>query len=257
MDYFIPKDRLDSTKLTAVMKWDRFPRSAKYDALMAGSYSMGMNVLWLTEALTEIMDIRSEMRILDLGSGYALSSIFLAQEFDVEVWAVDLWVSASDSWKLIQENGVDDKVIPLHCDARFLPFANDFFDAVVSLDAYHYFGTDVEYLKHHLLPLVKPRGQIGIVSPAAVAPLPFPLPADLPSWVYLANSVDWWQHHWDRNPEISIQTADALPGGRDMWIRWNGAKSLSVVDSGRETQLLKSQIGECLGFVRLVAHKNR
>lgn len=56
---------------------------------------MGPNALWLIEALTEVMPIERGMRILDLGCGTALTSIFLAKEFDAEVWATDLWTEAS------------------------------------------------------------------------------------------------------------------------------------------------------------------
>jgi cyclopropane fatty-acyl-phospholipid synthase-like methyltransferase len=46
---------------------------------------MGPNVLWLTEFVCEAMDLRAGMRVLDLGCGKALSSIFLAREFAVQV----------------------------------------------------------------------------------------------------------------------------------------------------------------------------
>jgi cyclopropane fatty-acyl-phospholipid synthase-like methyltransferase len=36
------------------------------------------------------MDLKPSMRVLDLGCGRAMSSIFLHREFDVQVWAVDL-----------------------------------------------------------------------------------------------------------------------------------------------------------------------
>ena len=65
---------------------DRFPRSAKYnpDWLLA-SISGATNPLWLTEWLTSALDLRPGMRVLDLGCGRAVSSIFLRQEFGVEV----------------------------------------------------------------------------------------------------------------------------------------------------------------------------
>jgi len=40
------------------------------------------------------------MRVLDLGCGKALSSIFLAKEYGTQVWATDLWISATDNRKL-------------------------------------------------------------------------------------------------------------------------------------------------------------
>jgi cyclopropane fatty-acyl-phospholipid synthase-like methyltransferase len=58
---------------------------------------MGPNVLWPTEFLCEAMDLRAGMRVLDRGCGKALSAIFLAREFGVQVWAADLWISATEN----------------------------------------------------------------------------------------------------------------------------------------------------------------
>ena len=67
-----------------------------------------------------------------------MSSIFLAKEFDLQVWATDLWISATDNYQRICEAGLEDRVFPIHADAHALPFADEFFDAIVSLDSYHY-----------------------------------------------------------------------------------------------------------------------
>ena len=41
------------------------------------------------------MPIEPGMKVLDLGCGKAMSSIFLAREFRVSVWATDLWIPAT------------------------------------------------------------------------------------------------------------------------------------------------------------------
>ena len=48
---------------------------------------MGPNALWLTEYLLEMRPLNAADRVMDLGCGRALSSIFLAREFGVQVWA--------------------------------------------------------------------------------------------------------------------------------------------------------------------------
>src|SRR5579872_4718892 len=150
--------------LRAALTLDQFPRAAGYDPRWVLENLMGPNVLWLTEALTQVLDLQPGMRVLDLGCGRAVSSIFLAREFGVQVWATDLWIPASDNWQRIIDAGVEDRVFPIHAEAHSLPFADGFFDAAVSLDAYHYFGTDDLYLPRFAR-LVKPGGQIGIVVP--------------------------------------------------------------------------------------------
>jgi cyclopropane fatty-acyl-phospholipid synthase-like methyltransferase len=95
--------------------------------------------------------------------GRALSSIFLRKEFEVEVWAVDLWFSASENLQRIRDAHVEHGVYPIHAEARSLPFADDFFDAILSIDAFPYFGTDDLYLSY-LSRFVKPYGQIAIAG---------------------------------------------------------------------------------------------
>src|SRR5881392_4005061 len=129
------------------LRSDRFPRSSAYnpDWLIAG-VSGAAHPLWMAEWLAEALDLRAGMRVLDLGCGRAASSIFLHREFGVQVWATDLWFSASENLKRIRDAGVEDGVFPIHADARSLPFAAEFFDVILAIDSYMYFGTDEFYL---------------------------------------------------------------------------------------------------------------
>jgi SAM-dependent methyltransferase len=105
---------------------ERFPRSSQYNPEWALTHvgSGSANALWLTEWLTSAMELRPGMRVLDLGCGPAMSSIFLHREFGVQVWATDLWHSASENLERIRDAGALDGVFPIHADARSLPFAD-------------------------------------------------------------------------------------------------------------------------------------
>jgi hypothetical protein len=81
-----------------------FPRSAKYDPEWLVSLDMGCPTFWLLERLCEVIDLQPGMRVLDLGCGKAGGPIFLANEYDLQVWAVDLWVDQNENWKLIRES---------------------------------------------------------------------------------------------------------------------------------------------------------
>ena len=257
--------RIAAGSMTAVvdlqraLDLERFPRSSRYDADWVLDNEMGPNVLWLTEALCEVMDLRPGMRVLDLGCGSAMSSVFLAREFDLQVWATDLWIPAAENAGRIRDAGLADRVFPIHAEARNLPYPDRFFDAVVSMDAYHYFGTDVHYLEFHLLKLVKAGGQVGILSPAAMqqGPLPDYLPAS--EW-YWMNPVEWWRRHWERYPEIEVEVSEPLEGGWELWARWLEALEASgrarrPEENTRELAQLREDGGRYLGFVRQVGRK--
>jgi SAM-dependent methyltransferase len=240
---------------------DDFPLSSNYDPDWVIDNEMGPNVLWITEALCQVMDLRPGMRVLDMGCGRALSSIFLAKEYGVQVWATDLWIGATDNWQRVREAGLEDRVFPIHAEARLLPYADEFFDAIVSLDSYHYFGTDVHYLELYMLKLLKHGGQIGIVAPASPQAVPRPLPDHLPAseWHWL-NSVDWWRQHWDRYPDIEVERAEALPGSWEMWVRWHECLQASgrhnrPDEDLREFRQLQADRGQYLGFMRMVGRR--
>src|SRR6185503_5507390 len=128
---------------------DRFPRASRYhpDWVLA-AVSGAANALWITEWLAEAMDLRPGMRVLDLGCGRAMSSVFLRREFGLQVWATDLWFSASENLQRIRDAGVADGVFPIHADARSLPFAAEFFDVIMSIDSFVYYGTDDLFLNY-------------------------------------------------------------------------------------------------------------
>lgn len=236
---------------------ERFPRSSGYhpDWVLA-SVSSAANVLWLTEWLTEALDLRPGMRVLDLGCGRAASSIFLCCEFGVQVWATDLWFSASENFQRIRDAGVADGVFPIHADARSLPFAAEFFDAIVCIDSFPYFGTDDLYL-HSLARFVKPGGAVGIAGAGLMQEIEGTVPEHLRAWwtqdcAWCLHSAAWWRRHWERTGIVDIPLADTMPDGWQLWLDW-----LKVIapDNKVEIQALEADRGSYFGYVRLVGRR--
>jgi len=112
--------KISKKRMKELLKNDNFPRSAKYDPEWVLKGWMGPNVLWLTEFLCEKMELKPGMRVLDMGCGKALSSVFLAKEYGVQVWANDLWISASENWQRIKEAGLENQVFPIYAEAESL-----------------------------------------------------------------------------------------------------------------------------------------
>ena len=245
--------------LAAALTLDNFPRSAAYDPAWMLENLMGPNAVWLAESLTQVMRLEPGMRVLDMGCGRAISSIFLAREFDLQVWATDLWIAASDNWRRIREAGLQDQVFPIHAEAHALPFADEFFDALVSLDAYHYFGTDDLYLGYYSR-FVRAGGQLGIVVPGLRQEFGAGPPPHLaPYWqrdFWSFHSPGWWRAHWERTGPVEVDVADLVPKGWEHWLRWlEVAGQHSYRSDEQEAEMLRVDTGRNLGFTRLVAHK--
>jgi cyclopropane fatty-acyl-phospholipid synthase-like methyltransferase len=235
---------------------EQFSRSSKYhpDWVMA-SISGGANSLWLTEWLTAALDLQPGMRVLDLGCGRAASSIFLRSEFGVQVWATDLWFSASENVQRIRDAGVEDGVFPIHADARSLPFAEEFFDAIVSIDSFFYYGTDDHYL-NYIARFVKPGSPIGIAGAALMREIDGALPDHLREWwtpdVWCLHSAAWWRRHWERTGIMEIDLADTMPDGWQRWLDW---QRVIAPDNVAEIKAIEADRGGYLGYARVVGRR--
>lgn len=250
---------------------ERFPRSSKYDRDWIFKLQMGPCSLWLMEWLCRDMDLKPGMRVLDMGCGMAMSSIFLAREYDLEVWANDLWISPTENWERIQEQGLGDRVFPLQAEATALPYADAFFDAIVSVDAYHYFGLDEAYLDRFAR-FVKPGGQIGIAVPGRTVEIPDdPQPEQLREWLSEQEgafetwqSAQWWRRHLGRCPLVNVELADTLEDGWRDWVSF-GEMTLAAgevrppgfVDlAKKEIASIREDAGRTMGFVRAIVRRH-
>lgn len=235
---------------------ERFPRSSDYHPdWVLTSVSGGANSLWLTEWLAEVMPLRAGMRVLDLGCGRGASSIFLNREFGVQVWATDLWFSPTERFERIRGAGVEEHVFPISADACSLPFATGFFDAVVSIDSFVYYGTDDLYA-NYLARFVKPGAPIGIAGAGLVREIDGPVPEQLRQWwepsMCCLHSAQWWHRHWQRSGILDVQLADTMPDGWHAWLDWQRTVS---PDNRVEIEAVEADRGRTLGYVRVVGRR--
>jgi SAM-dependent methyltransferase len=246
-------------ELTRLLSLDAYPRAARYDPRWVLHNQMGPNPLWLAEALSERLTLRPGMRVLDMGCGRAMTSIFLAREFGVQVWANDLWIPAGENWERVRAAGLEASVFPIHAEAHALPYADGFFDAIVSLDAYHYFGTDDLYIGY-ITRFLRPGGQIGIVSPGLSAEIDA-VPEHLrPYWPWdfaSFHSPGWWKRHWAITGKVQVEYADQLPDGWRHWLHWLEVCAAAGNSEGaEEAEMLRTDAGRTIGFTRIVARKS-
>lgn len=234
----------NAERFVELMRHERFPRASAYDPSWVFTNHMGPNVVWLTDALTQAVQLEPGMRVLDMGCGTAMSSIFLAREFGVEVWAADLWVPAYENFRRVREAGLMERVYPIHAEARAYPFQRDFFDAALSVDSYHYWGCEAGYLDY-LAGFVKPGGLVAIVVPGDALDTAEP---------GTFHSAEWWSALWEQCPEVVVEHAEMLDGGWDLWWQFceAGAAWAGRAESG-DMELLRENSG--MGFTRVVARR--
>ena len=180
--------------------------------------------------------------------------MFLAEEFGVEAWAADLWIPPTENWRRIDAAGLGGHVFPLHAEAHTLPFAEGFFDAIVSFDAYHYFGTNDLYAAD-LARFVRPGGAIGIVVPGLTEELDA-LPTHLePYWdpaCWSFHSPAWWRRHWERSGAFATVRSGLIPDGAALWERWLELSAAAGFPSEDERAMVAEDGGRVLGFTWMV-----
>lgn len=203
------------------MKCDR------YKKWFTKEWMMGPNSMRLLDEMLEAYPIDKNLCVLDLGCGKGLSSLYLAKEWDSRVYAVDLWCSATENDAQMKQWNIADRVVPLHIDAHDLPFADNYFDAIVSIDSFHYFATEASFFETKILPFVKSGGYVYIAMPGIWEEYHGKENALLLEWVEgeeseyeLFHSIEWWKAHLHPEGRYEILQAAVLETGAQAWNDW-------------------------------------
>ena len=187
-----------------------YPKAEKYSFDHIRDRIMGPNPIKLLEERLTDHAIPEGATVLDLGCGRGLTSVFLAREYGFRTFAADLWIDPTENWRYFTGLGLArEQIVPLRAEATALPFAEDFFDAVVSVDSYHYFGRDPAYLGAHLLPFVRRGGLLYIAIPGMKRDCHHALPPELllswtPEDLDTLHDIPYWRAILAETPEAEI-----------------------------------------------------
>ena len=225
---------------------NRMSNIEKYKKYFTKEYLMGPNSFRLLDELIRRSpkDVRYD-RTLDLGCGYALTSLFVANETDAKhVYAFDLWIPATENYVRIRDNGLEDKIIPIHGDAMDMPFAQDYFDTIISVDAYHYFGCKAGVLADKILPFVKENGYVMIAVPGLKEQPQGDLKRLFETWAegddsQLFKTASWWENllkdECADRCEIKVLEADCYDTAWQEWFQSGheyGVRDKAFLDKG-------------------------
>ena len=231
----------------------------KYKEFLTKENMMGPNSMRvLDEMLSKIPEAISGGRVLDLGCGRAITSLFLARETSAkEIFATDLWISATENKVRIEEWGEEDKIIPIHADATNLPYANQFFDTIVSVDAFHYFGCNENVFADKIYPLLINGGYAVIAIPGIKQEFSSEIPEIMTEWAQeeaaLFHSVDWWQEHIKQGIEDKIEvTLYESQMFDEIWEEWFQSGHEFAI---RDKEFFDRGLKEHLNFIYIIVRR--
>ena len=232
--------------------------SQKYDTPALMAKIMGPNPIKLAEELLRESRISKGAAVCDLGSGQGLTSVFMAKEYGYKVYAADLWSDSEENRRFFREMGLtDEQIVPVKADAAALPFAADFFDAVVTTDSYNYFGRDPEYLDTKLLPFVKPGGYIYIAIPGMKQDCHDRLPAELllswtPEQLDYLHDVAYWTAMVRQCRGAEVIAVEEMESNEEVWADWLKQENEYAVG---DRKAMEAGGGKYLNFIQIVLQK--
>lgn len=140
---------------------------SQYTDLITAEFLMGPNSMRILGELLEKHPIHlsPDDLILDLGCGKGLTSLILASETPAKVIAADLWISEEENNANFVKWGIADRVTALQADGNALPFVSQQFDALISVDSYHYFAAKPGFFDEKILPFLKNGAVVRIGIP--------------------------------------------------------------------------------------------
>ena len=198
-------------------------------------------------------------RTLDLGCGMALTSVFLANETSAKsVYAFDLWISVTDNLKRIRELSLEDRIVPIHGDALDMPFAQDWFDTVVSVDSYHYFGCREGIFAGRILAFVRRGGTVMIAVPGLRAEPQGEMRALFETWAEGDDSLcfktaGWWKNMLEKECgdrcAVSVTEAECFDEAREDWFSTGHEYGI------RDRDFLSRGLKKILNFVLIYVRK--
>ena len=218
-------------------------RSQKYDRSFVRRCMAGPNALYLTEELTDTMSLAPGMAVLDLGCGRALSSVFLAREYDVTVYAVDKNEDA-ETCNMLRDVGCDKSVYPIRADAASLPIPAGIIDALVCVNAYHNFGMEAGFFEAKLKPLLKPGAQVGLVLCGRRAECV--KPDDMNENPVFWSAAEW--RRWFESEGLGIDVCEELESTERAWKEW---MTISMPELS-EDELSRVKINPELALIKIV-----
>ncbi|MBO9609916.1 MAG: class I SAM-dependent methyltransferase [Paenibacillaceae bacterium] len=128
--------------------------------------------------LLQAVNMKSNMRVLEVGGGSGYIASTIAKYWGVSVVTLEPWAKSGNNkiQAYAAEQGVENQVLQLAIQAQSMPFADHTFDAVISIGSFEMIGDERPLALSEMVRVAKPGARIGIAEPMCQ---PVPMPAEL------------------------------------------------------------------------------
>lgn len=197
-----------------------------YRPYFTKDFLMGPNSLRILQVLLNKnpKSLGADSLILDLGCGTGLTSFALCHETGAKVLANDLWISGEENAARFAAWGVGDRITPVQENADNLNFEKESFDAIVSIDSYHYFAGSEGYFQKRILPFLKSDGVALFGVPGIKEEYDEKTIELLTSWLgeqaYMFRSARQWKKILGEDPNMESVEVFELDGFEAAWQDW-------------------------------------
>lgn len=145
--------------------------------------------------------------------------------------------------------GLQDLIVPIHADAMNLPFADGYFDAVISVDAYHYFGSNDSCFSKKLRPTLKKGTLVAIAFLGTKYEVHSNIPDEMkPFWkketLAMWHSVSWWRAKLEHSlSEFTVKEMECFDKAWEEWLSTDNPyaiedRAMISADGGRYMNLI-------------------
>lgn len=186
---------------------------------------MGPNVALLFDELCgENLPTDVDARICDLGCGAGLSSLLAADTFAGSIYAIDSWNTPQQNRERFDAFECGSRIHAIQADAPVLPFENDYFDALFSLDSYNYFGRELGVIDK-IASYVKPGGSILLAIPGLVRELDDDMmdvfqKSWTPEQMEYIRTIDYWESIFMQSEAVNLDAIGPMDCYKQAWADW-------------------------------------
>lgn len=230
-----------------------------YREVFTKEFFMGPNSMRLLEEMLNHCPLKAGSRVMDLGCGRGLTTLYLAKETGVQVYATDLWIDATVNAETFEQWGIGESVIPIHADVHDLPFARNYFDAIVSVDSYEYFGKKEGFFEEKIMPYLKKDGVAVIALPGLAKELNAEQRKVFLEWVNGDedelddfHTRQWWNKLLEKGSGYEILESFEMECGDIAWQEWfESGHEFGI----RDKSFFERGMDEALSFIGLVIRR--